>query len=93
MNFASSLITYYAPVIFEDSVGLTRDLSLLLSGFNGLAYFLSSLVPIPLIERLGRRKLMLFGSVGQMTCMILLAAMTSDVGNKGKGIVAAICLL
>lgn len=60
---------------------------------TGLAYFFSSLVPIPLIERLGRRKLMLFGAVGQCICMILLAAMTQDQGNTAKGIVATVCLL
>ncbi|KIY64080.1 general substrate transporter [Cylindrobasidium torrendii FP15055 ss-10] len=87
-----NLITYYAPVIFQKSLGMSRDMSLMLSGFNGLAYFLSSLVPIPLIERLGRRKLMIFGASGQCICMILLAAMTEDVGNKAKGIVAAVCL-
>ncbi|EIM81381.1 general substrate transporter [Stereum hirsutum FP-91666 SS1] len=87
-----NLITYYAPVIFQNSVGLSRDMSLLLAGFNGLAYFFSSLVPIPLIERLGRRKLMLFGAVGQCICMILLAAMTQDQGNTAKGIVATVCL-
>jgi MFS family permease len=106
----ASLITYYAPVIFQNSLGMSRDLALLLSGFNGehethslislilmkysgLAYFFSSLVPIPLIERFGRRKLMLFGAAGQCVCMVLLAAMTQDPGNKVKGIIAAICLL
>ncbi|KAH7108816.1 sugar transporter STL1 [Dactylonectria macrodidyma] len=37
-----NLITYYAPVIFQQSVGISHDLSLLLAGFNGIAYFLSS---------------------------------------------------
>ncbi|GAA5863241.1 hypothetical protein JCM8547_002874 [Rhodosporidiobolus lusitaniae] len=87
-----NLITYYAPVIFETSVGMSHDLSLLLSGFNGVAYFLSALVPIPLIERVGRRKLMLFSASGQAVTMALLAAMTKDTGNTGKGIVAAVCL-
>ncbi|KAK7051554.1 hypothetical protein VNI00_004533 [Paramarasmius palmivorus] len=87
-----NLITYYAPVIFQKSVGLSRDRSLLLSGFNGLAYFVSSLVPIPLIERLGRRKLMLFGAVGMSICMALLAAMTEDTENFAKGVVASVCL-
>jgi len=83
---------YYAPTIFETSVGMSRDLSLLLSGFNGVAYFVSALVPIPLIERVGRRKLMLFSAVGQTVCMAILAPMTKDTGNTGKGIVAAVML-
>ncbi|GJN93416.1 hypothetical protein Rhopal_006471-T1 [Rhodotorula paludigena] len=87
-----NLITYYAPVIFETSVGMSHDLSLLLSGLNGVAYFLSSLVPIPLIERVGRRKLLLFSVTGQAATMAILAAMTEDTGNTKKGIVAAVML-
>ncbi|GAA5823363.1 hypothetical protein JCM11251_007581 [Rhodosporidiobolus azoricus] len=87
-----NLITYYAPVIFETSVGMSHDTALLLSGLNGVAYFLSALVPIPLIERVGRRKLLLFSAAGQAATMALLAGMTQDTGNKAKGIVAAVCL-
>lgn len=43
-----------APVIFEQSVGMPHDTSLLVSGFNGIAYFLSSLIPIWVIDRIGR---------------------------------------
>ncbi|KAF2176833.1 general substrate transporter [Zopfia rhizophila CBS 207.26] len=86
-----NLITYYAPVIFQQSVGISRDLSLLLAGFNGIAYFLSSLVPIWIIERLGRRKLMLFAAAGQCACMAILAGTVAD-GSKGAGIVAIVML-
>ncbi|KAH7383776.1 general substrate transporter [Pyrenochaeta sp. MPI-SDFR-AT-0127] len=82
-----NLITYYAPVIFQQSVGIPRDLSLLLAGFNGIAYFLSSLIPIWIIERLGRRKLMLFAAGGQMGCMAVLAGTVAD-GSKSAGVVA-----
>lgn len=81
-----------APVIFEESVGMSHDTALLLSGLNGVAYFLSALVPIPLIERVGRRKLMIFSAAGQAGTMAILAAMTADVGNAKKGIVAAVML-
>ncbi|KAI1311482.1 general substrate transporter [Xylaria venustula] len=86
-----NLITYYAPVIFQQSVGLSHNLSLLLAGFNGVAYFFSSLVPIWIIDRLGRRKLMLFAAAGQATCMAILAGTVSD-GSKAAGIVAIVVL-
>ncbi|KAK4152585.1 general substrate transporter [Chaetomidium leptoderma] len=86
-----NLITYYAPVIFEQSVGMSHDLALLLSGFNGVAYFLSSLIPIWLIDRLGRRKLMLFAVVGQGACMAILAGTVSN-GSPAAGIVAIVML-
>lgn len=86
-----NLITYYAPVIFQQSVGLSHDLSLLLAGFNGVAYFFSSLVPIWIIDRLGRRKLMLFAAAGQAACMAILAGTVSN-GSKPAGIVAIVVL-
>ncbi|KAG4423181.1 hypothetical protein IFR04_003679 [Cadophora malorum] len=86
-----NLITYYAPVIFETSVGLSHSLSLLISGFNGVAYFLSSLIPIWLIDRLGRRKLMLFAAAGQAACMAILAGTVSN-GSTSAGYVATVML-
>lgn len=86
-----NLITYYAPVIFQQSVGLPHDLSLQLAGFNGIAYWLSAMVPIWLIDRLGRRKLMLFAAAGQGACMAVLAGAVSN-GSASAGIVATVML-
>jgi predicted MFS family arabinose efflux permease len=85
------LITYYAPVIFQQSVGLSHDLSLLLAGFNGIAYFFSSLPPIWILDRLGRRKLMLFAVAGQACCMAILAGTVSN-GSFSAGIAAIVML-
>lgn len=81
----------YAPVIFQTSVGMSHNLSLLLAGFNGIAYWISSLVPIWVIDKLGRRKLMLFAAAGQCACMGILAGTVSN-GGKAAGIVAIIML-
>lgn len=86
-----NLITYYAPVIFEVSVGMTHNLAMLLAGFNGIAYFLSSLIPIWCLDRFGRRKLMLFAAAGQAACMAVLAGTVSD-GGHSAGIVAVVML-
>lgn len=86
-----NLITYYAPTIFQQSVGLSYNLSMLLAGFNGVAYFFSSLVPIWVIDRLGRRKLMLFAAAGQCACMAILAGTVSN-GSASAGIVASVML-
>lgn len=78
-------------LIVQQSVGLTHNMSMLLAGFNGVAYFLSSLIPIWIIDRLGRRKLMLFAAAGQGCCMAILAGTVSD-GSTSAGIVASIML-
>jgi MFS family permease len=86
-----NLITYYAPVIFEQSVGIEHSTALLLAGFNGIAYFLSSLIPIWILDRLGRRKLMIFAVAGQACCMAVLSGAVSN-GSKPAGIVAIVML-
>lgn len=44
-------------------------LSRLLAALNGTQYFIASWVAIFAIEKFGRRKLMLFGAVGQALSM------------------------
>ncbi len=38
-------------MIFEKSVGMTHNLALLMAGFNGVAYFVSTFVPVWAIDR------------------------------------------
>jgi MFS family permease len=85
-----NLITYYAPVIFQ-SIGLSRDLALLVAGFNATEYLLASCIPIWIIERVGRRQLMLTGSIGQALSMMVLAICVHDKG-QAAGYVACVCL-
>ncbi|AEO63159.1 uncharacterized protein THITE_2038523 [Thermothielavioides terrestris NRRL 8126] len=87
-----NLITYYAPVIFQNTLGMSRDTSLLVSGFNGLEYWLATLIPIPLIDRVGRRPIMLFAAVGQCISMAVLAGCIAYPANKAAGYVAAVFL-
>ena len=85
-----NIITYYAATVFE-STGLSPFISRLLAACNGTEYFLASFIAIPLIERRGRRQLMLFGALGQAACMAILAGATSHL-SYGTGIVAAAML-
>lgn len=56
---------------------MTADLSRLLAALNGTEYFLASWPAVFLVERVGRRKLMLFGAVGQAGTMAILAGVNS----------------
>ncbi|KAF5022477.1 hypothetical protein F66182_5449 [Fusarium sp. NRRL 66182] len=91
LGIGGQFMQQYAPVIFQESVGISHNLSLLLAGFNGIAYFFSSLIPIWIIDRLGRRKLMMFAVTGQAVCMAVLAG-TVSTGETGPGIVAIVML-
>ncbi|KAI7352752.1 general substrate transporter [Hortaea werneckii] len=72
-----NLITYYATYVFENSLGFGPDRSRLLSACNGTEYFIAALIAIPLIERVGRRKLMIAGAFGMMASMAILAGASS----------------
>ena len=65
-------ILYYAPKIFE-SAGALRDSSLLQSIAVGLTLFVFTIVAMFVIDRFGRRILLLIGSVGMALCLALLA--------------------
>ncbi|KAL2006792.1 hypothetical protein VTN00DRAFT_9460 [Thermoascus crustaceus] len=83
-----NLITYYAPTIYETEIGLSPFLSRILAACNGTEYFFASFIPIIIIERVGRRPLMLIGAAGMSFSMIWLAISSSFGGDKW-GIVAA----
>lgn len=86
-----NLITQYAPIIFEQSIGMTRSVSLLVAGFNSLEYMLATIPPIFYIEKVGRRKILMWGAFGQaMTMMVL--AITVHNGSYAAGIVGAAML-
>ncbi|KAJ9611136.1 hypothetical protein H2200_004319 [Cladophialophora chaetospira] len=86
-----NLITYYAATIYQNEIGLSGFTSRILAACNGTEYFLASWIAVFIIEKVGRRKLMLFGAIGQSGSMIVLAVMTK-IGGTGPGWVAAIFL-
>ena len=68
-----NLITYYAATIYQNEIGLTGFVSRILAACNGTEYFLASWIAVFIIEKVGRRKLMIFGAAGQSASMIILA--------------------
>ncbi|CAE6519360.1 unnamed protein product [Rhizoctonia solani] len=85
-----NLITYYATLLFE-RLGINDLKSRILAACNGTEYFLASLIAVWLIEKVGRRKLMIFGAVGQTITMVLLAVLGS-INRSSTNIVSAVLL-
>lgn len=67
-------------------------MSLLLGALNGTEYFIASWPAVFLVERVGRRKLMLFGSIGQAATMAILAGVNSQPQNPACNIAAIVFL-
>ncbi|GAP83939.1 putative sugar transporter stl1 [Rosellinia necatrix] len=90
-----NLITYYAAVIYS-GLNLGGFLSRLLAALNGTEYFIASWPAVYLVDRVGRRKLMIFGAAGQAATMAALAGAASLTGGESvpKGpAIAVIALL
>ena len=73
------------PLVLQNSVGLSNNLSRLLAGCNSVSYLVFSFAGLLLIERAGRRKLMMWGAAGQCICYVFIAALLSQAGNPRHG--------
>ncbi|KAI1199978.1 general substrate transporter [Nemania serpens] len=87
-----NLITYYAAVIYS-GLNLSGFLSRLLAALNGTEYFIASWPAVYLVDRVGRRKLMIFGAAGQAATMAALAGAASLTGGDDPPKGAAIAVI
>jgi hypothetical protein len=80
-------VIYYLPVLFEDSLGQTRTMSLILGGVNMVVYSIFAASSWWLIEHVGRRKLFLAGTVGQCLSMVIVFAclIPQDINPNNTG--------
>ncbi|MBX3256186.1 MAG: sugar porter family MFS transporter [Chitinophagaceae bacterium] len=79
-------IIYYAPRIFESS-GLATDSSLLSSVAIGSVNLLFTLLAISLIDKFGRRKLMLTGTIGLIVTLGIVAYLFMHPSSNPSAIV------
>ncbi|KAJ5900913.1 sugar transporter [Penicillium subrubescens] len=90
-----NLITYYAPSLYKQ-IGLGEgNLPKLLAACNGTEYFMASFIPIFIIEKVGRRPLMLFGAAGMSISMAILAGTNyrlTHYNESGAGVGQAVFL-
>ncbi|CAD6583767.1 MAG: hypothetical protein ASARMPRED_001501 [Alectoria sarmentosa] len=56
-------VIYYFPILFEQSIHQSHNISLLLGGVNMIVYAIFATVSWFIIERVGRRKLFLWGTL------------------------------
>ncbi|KAF2192873.1 putative Myo-inositol transporter 1 [Zopfia rhizophila CBS 207.26] len=79
-----NLVVYFITSVLEINVGLSRNLSLLLGGVINLMFFIGSLYPTFFLDRIGRRKPMMWGSFGLGFSMMLIAILLSFQGQDGS---------
>lgn len=60
-----NVISYYAPLVFEQAGWRGRD-AILMTGINAMTYLGSTVPPWYLVDRLGRRPILLWGAVAMI---------------------------
>ncbi|KAI9738035.1 MAG: hypothetical protein M1818_005463 [Claussenomyces sp. TS43310] len=64
-------VIYYLPVLLEENLGQTRNISLVVAAANATCYAIFSTSSWFLIEKVGRRALFLWGTIGQCVAMVI----------------------
>ncbi|HLI30870.1 MAG TPA: sugar porter family MFS transporter [Terriglobia bacterium] len=77
-------IFYYGSVLWR-SVGFTSASSLLINVATGLVNIISTLVAMGLIDRVGRKPLLVWGSMGMAANLAIIAAVFSIAPHAAQG--------
>lgn len=64
-----NVIMFYAPVLFK-TIGFGSDASLMSAVISGLVNVFATLLSIFTVDKLGRRKLLLFGGAQMLICQV-----------------------
>jgi sugar porter (SP) family MFS transporter len=83
----ANMINYYAPVVYANTMGLSRNLSLILGGCTVLTYLAASFIPLWTVERFGRRVLLMVSSAGLCLCFAM-ASILLSVGTRNAAYAA-----
>ncbi|KAI2615072.1 general substrate transporter [Hypoxylon sp. NC1633] len=89
----SNLISVYAPILFQENLKLSSELSRALSAGALTWKFLSSFLAFAAIDRFGRRAVFMISGAGMSCCMIALAVATSFPTSNHGAQVAAGCFI
>ncbi|KAJ7583572.1 general substrate transporter [Mycena floridula] len=90
----ANMINYLAPVVYQNTMGLSRNLSLILGGFTAVTYLLASFIPLWTVDRFGRRPLLMISAAGLSTCYILTAILLSTgTRNAAYGATAMVFMV
>lgn len=86
-------VIYYAPTILSDT-GLTKSTSITQTVFVGITNVVFTVIAVLLLDRVGRRKLLLTGTVGLVASLLLLGIyFTSPTLQQQAAYLALVALL
>ncbi|KAG9309221.1 general substrate transporter [Chiua virens] len=86
-----NIVTYYAPTLFQQSLGMSQERSLFIGGFLQVWYLIASFVTWYTIDRIGRRKLWISMAYGQ--CLVLILEAICVKLNTSRASIGAVFLV
>jgi sugar porter (SP) family MFS transporter len=85
-----NVVMYYAPSIFE-SAGFPKDSALLQTAIMGMVNLTFAVISMFFVDKMGRKPLMLIGSIGMSIAMTLLAL--TFITGHAKGYFVLFCIM
>lgn len=84
---------YYAPVVYQGTMKISRHTALILGGCTGVAYLIGSFISLWTTDFFGRRLVLMWSSAGLSMCFILATILLSlDSVSAAYGAAAMIFL-
>ncbi|OJI96482.1 hypothetical protein ASPVEDRAFT_78250 [Aspergillus versicolor CBS 583.65] len=68
-----NVVAYYLPVVLKRSFGFSDRMSLILSAVDSMQWMFWAGMASLVIDKVGRRRLLIFGSAGQSLCFVMAA--------------------
>lgn len=76
-----NICSYYLPTVLVNAVGLEETMARLLTACNAISYLIFSGLAVLLVERMGRRGLMMLSTFGQGLCFLIITILLSFSQN------------
>ncbi|KAH7082009.1 putative transporter [Paraphoma chrysanthemicola] len=73
-----NLVVYYIPSVLVQNVGMTPHMAQILGGCINMMFMFGSILPSFALDRMGRRKTMMWGCFGLGICMLMISALLSQ---------------
>ncbi|KAJ5106058.1 hypothetical protein NUU61_003405 [Penicillium alfredii] len=86
-----NIMSYYLPTVLVTSVKLHEKMARLLAACNAVSYLVFSGLAVLLVERMGRRGLMMLSTAGQFVCFLVITILLrfSETSPDGKKFASA----
>lgn len=82
-----NIMSYYLPTVLETSVGLDSHMASLLTACDAISYMMFAGFAVLLVERIGRRGLMLLSTFGQFLCFLIITILLKYAQTATNGAV------